>query len=815
MTPERFLTQSFLSEMCPVLSFAPDSNLFFLDDGRDKALAFGFVGHPMTGADQASADRLGLFLNQDFPKGTLVQVCLHAGPDIQGALARYSSARDGGQINGHAKKSTVDQEFLAALTQRQVDFFKSGIDSTIMPSDAIRPRDIRIFVTVRLPISATLPSEVEMLNADRRAKACGQILSNSNLPVVPLTPDLYIRFMASVLNADKQSAWRTDHIPYYDKEIPINEQIADPGAFVEHTKDGLTIGDKRVKIVSVKRYPDQVYFGHAIQYLGDMMTGTRGIRDYCIISLNVSYQDAETERSKIEMEGTWVTNQAYGPLLKFVPRLAKQKQSFDAMNATLAEGDRTVRAYLSLALFTDAANEAQSVANAVSYWRECGLIAMEDRFACLPLFLNSLPLCADPRAIPQLMRYKRMASRHATAFMPLFGDWKGSAHRPPLMFLSRKGQLMGCDVFGTNSSYNSLVCAESGAGKSFFVNELLLSYLSVGGRVWVIDVGRSYEKLCKRIGGQYLEFSASSKICINPFSLVKDYDEEADVLLGIVMAMAFPTQPPNDFQISALRRTLNEVWTVHGTKTTVDAIAQALTASDDLRVRDLGSQLYAFSSQGEYGRFFNGENNIRLDAELVLTELEELKSRKHLQRVVLLQLLYQIQQEMYLGDRGRRKMVIVDEAWDLLTEGTEVAGFLVGAYRRFRKYGGAACVITQSLEDVYLSPGGQAIAANSPNLFLLRQKAETIDRIREKKYLSMPDGAYDLLKTVHTIKGQYSELFVMQEGSMGIGRLIVPPYKRLLYTTDASEVAAINKLTAAGYTLDQAIMTLIDRGRAA
>ncbi|ORP14430.1 hypothetical protein B7943_12470, partial [Vibrio cholerae] len=76
-------------------------------------------------------------------------------------------------------------------------------------------------------------------------------------------------------------------------------------------------------------------------------------------------------------------------------------------------------------------------------------------------------------------------------------------------------------------------------------------------------------------------------------------------------------------------------------------------------------------------------------------ELEELKGRKHLQQVVLLQLIYQIQQEMYLGERDRRKIVFIDEAWDLLTQG-DVGKFIETGYRRFRKYGGSAVTVTQS-----------------------------------------------------------------------------------------------------------------------
>ena len=92
----------------------------------------------------------------------------------------------------------------------------------------------------------------------------------------------------------------------------------------------------------------------------------------------------------------------------------------------------------------------------------------------------------------------------------------------------------------------------------------------------------------------------------------------------------------------------------HGTALTPDLLADSLNASPDQRIRDLGTQLFPFTSGGEYGRFFAGGNSMAFSGRLTVLELEELKGRKHLQQVVLLQLIYQIQQDMYLGERDRQ-----------------------------------------------------------------------------------------------------------------------------------------------------------------
>jgi len=96
---------------------------------------------------------------------------------------------------------------------------------------------------------------------------------------------------------------------------------------------------------------------------------------------------------------------------------------------------------------------------------------------------------------------------------------------------------------------------------------------------------------------------------------------------------------------------------------------------DDRRLKDIGTQLYPFTSEGGYGRYFKKGNNVSFKNKFTVLELDELQGKKHLRQVILLQLILQIQHDVYLGDRSRKKIVVVDEAWDLLKEG-EVASFI-------------------------------------------------------------------------------------------------------------------------------------------
>ncbi|MDD1011107.1 ATP-binding protein, partial [Pseudomonas shahriarae] len=291
--------------------------------------------------------------------------------------------------------------------------------------------------------------------------------------------------------------------------------------------------------------------------------------------------------------------------------------------------------------------------------------------------------------------------------------------------------------------------------------------------------------------------------------------DEEDVLIGLLCAMAAPTQPLIDLQIAGLRQHCAMVWDAKGRQMIVDDVEQSLLADKDSRIQDIGKQLFPFTSKGMYGKYFNGRNNVDFKNPFTVLELEELKGRKHLQQVVLLQLIYQIQQAMFLGDRDRKKIVVIDEAWSLLTEG-DVAKFIEHGYRRFRKYNGAAITITQSVNDLYASPTGRAIAENSANSFLLGQKPDAINMIKREGRLALSEGGFSILKSVHTIRGQYSEIFFQTEQGTGVGRLTVDNFSKLLYSTTPKDVSDINIYIGQGLNTAEAINAVMrDRGVAA
>lgn len=781
-----------------LLAYTEENHLFLMED---PSLGFGFVCDPLVGGDERAATRINVVLNQDWPDGALVQFALWGNHDVEAHMAGFRMQR-----------IAQAEPLLQDVTRRRVEFMQEGTAAPIELTSLTRVRDIQLIITCKVPIAGPEPSAKEMERAATLRTSFQQALSTVGFANRPLTSDLLLHELGTMLNHGANASWRRGMVRH-DPDKLLRDQVVDFDNAIDVDDKGLWFrsGDKRVKVLSPKKLPGKVYFGHAASFLGDLWHGVRGIRENCLLVATLYFPDHESTKGTLTTKRQWAVRQAFGPMLKWVPQLAAKKQAYDVLFQALEDGDRVLRLNFSLVLFADSEEASvAAVSNATSYFSELGFRLLEDRFFALPLFLNALPFGADRNVIGDTFRYKTMGTRHAIPLLPIFGDWKGTG-TPMLQFVSRNGQLMNVSLYDSNSNYNCCIAAQSGSGKSFLTNEIISAYLSAGGRVWVIDVGRSYEKLCRMYNGDFIHFGDGSDISLNPFPLIREYDGEEgeeDMIVGLLQAMAAPTQPLTDFQTSALKSLTRAVWGQKGREMIVDDVADACSKHSDRRVQDIGAQLYAFTRKGGYGRYVSGRNNITFRKDFTVLELEELKGRKHLQQVVLLQLIYQIQQEMYLGERSRPKIVIIDEAWDLLTQG-DVAKFIEHGYRRFRKYFGSAITITQSVRDLYDTPTGKAIVENSAFMLLLGQKAETVNGLKKDGRLPLSDSEYELLKTVRTEPGVFSEIFFVTPTGRSIGRLIVEPFRRLLYSTKADEVQAIETRRRQGKTVVEAIDSIL------
>lgn len=816
---KRFSDEALIDEelraerLFPAFAVDPDNKVFLCND---KTLGFVFECQPLAGGDEKINDKLEQFLTQNYPDDMTMQFMLFRSPDIEWQLNAMSNLRSG---MNHPLLTPVIQDRIAFLREHtQKDLIKRSLRGSVHDMGLIQ--DLKLIISVKIPYTGETgvegPTAGEMQMIQQWQQKMLSLLRSMSLAPRLMTPQEYLRLMNTLCNWAPDASWKMSDLPYWEEDKTLDCQILDPTTNVICARpDLLQLGESGfVKVLSAKRLPDATYFGEAIQYAGDLSGQNQGVKQNYAVVVNVIFPNSEKMKGALEKKRQWVTNQAYGPLLKFVPVLNDKKASFDTIYESVNKGAKPLRLTFSVLVFGKSEEDVTAASMAVqAFWATQRFALMEDKFVMLPLFRNCLPLGTDRSAIRELQRYKTMTSKEAPVLLPIFGEWKGTGTYH-IALMSRNGQIMSMSLHDSSTNKNGVIAAESGSGKSFLLNEIILSYMSEGARVWVIDAGKSYKKLCESLEGDFVEFGEDSRISLNPFETITNWEEEEDGIVSLVGAMASANANLSDLQIAELKRIMKLLWDERGQGMTVDDIREACIGSEDPRVMDIGKQLYAFSSTGAYGRFFNGKNTADFRNDFTVLELDELQGRKHLRQVVLLQLIYQIQREMYLGERDRKKLVIIDEAWDLLKEG-EVSVFMEHAYRKFRKYGGSAIIATQAVTDLYDNKVGRAIADNSANMFLLGQKKESIEMVKEKKLLVLSPAGFNILRSVYTEAGVFSEIFLITERGQGVGRLVVSDFQGLLYSTAPEDVQAIKLYQDQGLSVSDAIKSVLrDRKRA-
>ena len=793
--------------LLPVLAFARDSHLFLLDD---NSLALGFECQPLYGGISDSlCNQVKNLLDQKYPTGTFLQFLLYRSPDIEVYIERLVRRREQARVAPFLEQDLAEQvAYLRRHTQqRRLIQNERGVFDTGYFNDQ------KLWVTCKVPILEAHPSEEEIKATALLSQRLFAQLRALNLNPLRWTAQDWLQRMNTLLHWQPTAGWRQNPVTW-DSGRCLRDQLLDYDVSVTVSGRGLTLGEQAVRVLSVKEFPSSMRFGDALRYLSDPYGGEPPLKERYLVAVTVFFPNPMKLESTLGKHQKWAVQQAYGPLLKFEPWLADRLHSHELFYQSLHQGGGTpLQLSLSLLLFCDNDHEADTAAHrAISAWSGFGAKLLDDTFMGAPIFLHNLPFGPDRDAWKLLGRYATMTSVEVPVVLPLHGDWKGMERDPLLTLVSRTGQVIALS-FDECQNKNGVIIAPAGSGKSFLSNRMVLCYLGIGAKVFIIDVGGSYKDLCEQLGGQFLQFSEEQKLNLNPFArLVQEqWQQEQAAITDLFCTMASPSgkMKEDDFQKSALNEIICEGWQEQGQKLTVDWIASQCKAHEDQRVKDIGVQLHKFTAQGVYGQYFQGNQILDTSHDLTVLELGELGDHPHLRQIVLLQLVAAVQQEVYLGDRERPVLVLIDEAWELIREG-DVSVFIEHAFRKFRKHNAGIIIDTQDVNDQYDSPAGRAIANNSSHMFLLSHKEEAIEDLRASGRLKLSDYWYEQLKSLHTEPGVYSEILVKTDnGHLGVARLMVSAFEHLLYSTRPVDITAVQAYRNQGLSLVDAIHAVL------
>ncbi len=709
-----------------------------------------------------------LYTSGNFPEGTGLQFIIFSSPTVKENIENWEERKKEGR--GIFKEYT---------SHRKYKYETMGF------------RNLRGFATVR-QFYKKRPTDTEKDNFRTNVESLKATLETTSFGQVEMDPknvsaeDL-ISLVSEILNDRKIENMK------YNSQIPIREQI---DYKYMHVHPNFTdISGKITRVCGVNYPPDEPKLLNAVKMLGDLFTERLQLNVPFLLTFNVTILDQFKKRAEVGKRLSIAQMQAGGAMAKFFTKTRLLAETLEKASARAEMGKDFIRFSLHFTVFAESDEESKrETQKALNLLRLAGFTPFEEGTIAHSVFLFSLPLCWAPEVNKFLERQKTIMSDNIASLTPLFGDWKGTP-TPVMIFKTRRGEVLTFDFFDSPGNYNAVVAAASGSGKSFLVNDIIMNYLAEGGRAYVLDVGKSYLKLCEYLEGNFVEFSEDDPINVSPFIGCR-FDEaknsmnknDLSFVLPVICKMADVSKKEEK---GTLEEAIIEVFREHRQETTMTHLYEFLKKNKD--TRKLSKMIFPYTNKGRFGTFFHEGKKLHFDNPLTIFELEGLRTKKELQAVVLLMVIFHINRKMETAKRGTRKLLIIDEAWKLLSDEFS-AEFIENAYRVYRKYGASAISLTQSVNDLYKNPAGIAITENAGVFLLLKQKAETLQSLFQSKRLILSEENFSLLRTVKTVTGKYSEVFFYTPLGCGIGRFMPDPFSYWLYTTNPNDLEKIQNL---------------------
>jgi conjugal transfer ATP-binding protein TraC len=420
---------------------------------------------------------------------------------------------------------------------------------------------------------------------------------------------------------------------------------------------------------------------------------------------------------------------------------------------------------------------------------------------------------------------------NAADLLPVYDAWGGDG-RPLFVVSHRTGEPFFFDLSDRKRiNWNSLVFGGSGGGKSFLVLSLAnSSMLAQGSDLIVVDVGGgelgSYYRLCKLLGGDFVDLSLDGRNAVNPFPDSDTFFLDLD---------GRPSEEPNPLRLQYLVNItkmlvtdtgaaqlgrVGEAVLVQAILTTYRRLGTRTPLYDDLlatldhfdgddddkqQARRMAKVLRS-TLAGPIGKLINQPSRVSLRSNFVVFDLKGLEALGELASVMLL-VVSSFVWNMVGRKRDRLAWLVYDECWAMMRypAAAEVQSEL---YRTARKLNVGVISVTQKLDDFLATPSAKAILSNSTTAFLLKHNEDDVPRVAEVLGLNPREAA--LLADLKREKGKYSEVFVKQEAGSAVLRYSPSPWEYWLNTTDPADRALEAKaLEEAGGQRLQALHTLV------
>ncbi|OGH15939.1 MAG: hypothetical protein A3C30_03825 [Candidatus Levybacteria bacterium RIFCSPHIGHO2_02_FULL_40_18] len=305
---------------------------------------------------------------------------------------------------------------------------------------------------------------------------------------------------------------------------------------------------------------------------------------------------------------------------------------------------------------------------------------------------------------------------------------------------------------------NEVVFGKSGAGKSFLVKLEILRQMMFDAEILIIDPEDEYKTLCHALDGEYINFSKSSEVKINPFALLQEDMTDAQLgikilsLHGLLKTMLGEMSPTQEAILDRAivlcykqKGITPDPATYKNEPPILEDLYKTLLNMEEPEARDLSFRLEKYV-KGGFSGLFNQQTNYNIKNQLTVFSLKQLEDvlRPIAMHVVLDFIWNRVRTKL------KKRILVVDEAWYLMKH-PDSASFLQGIAKRARKYFLGVTTLTQDIEDFLSSDYGKSILSNSSVQILLKQNSSEVEVLAKTLFLS--EGEKQFLVTAQVGEG--------------------------------------------------------------
>lgn len=834
-----------IDEMFGFVGYETD---YYIMEGGGMAVMF--CCQPTPGCNEELKNTWDAIYKKDFPADTTIQTQLVALPDIGYFIRQYETTRGNRMMGNDNELTTSMAESLAMDLERKMfkDMHNGG-----------RLRDFEFWVTIRVPTAELLANDREEKRFRALILDLEESLAGVGFSPRKLLPDDLLWRLQALFNTSKDALWRNLNAKP-NASLSMSEQIIENGNIIHFTPNGIVTGKPKdvdedgtikfeannqthIKMMSLTSLPEELFYGQMFDLVGDWQTGSVSHGDPFMISTLIHYPEQGKAKSDISAGRKWLLGQAKGKILEWFHGLADQKRDYDQLWTEIDQRSaKVVNSGTHVIVFSESEERSdRTVAKMLRYFDGKRITFTKESVLTGPLFLQNIP-CMMDKGYANFRRHSIYSSEAMVFLTPHMSNWKGNTNLPIVPLTTRNGQIFFWDLFKTDGGYNFLLSAATGSGKSVLVNYIVNCYLNSGvktggsllrlphqkqyeleefddgAQVFILDSGRSYQNLAEMfVDSQFISFDSNFKYSLNPFPSIHEWtgdDGQGPMILTMFKAMAAPKHGVSEVQRAEMMTMLTNMWNELGQKATVTIFVERCLDHEEYYMREIGKQLKIFAEGGVYGHLFSDKRPaINFDGRLVVVELEELQNDLHLQLVVILGIINQIQHKIFQGGTARKSLFLLEEAWQWMAGDKDgdkgaliefVGEFLQAAFRKFRKVRASGGVITQNLLDATGNAVGQAILANTDWKLFLGQDPSSVDKIKNTQSFSATDAQFNQMKSVHTKKGSYSEIMIFYKQMSEICRLELEPETLMIFSTDADDRELMKKYRGLGNGVKEA-----------